>query len=286
MDRRAELLDSLSVCIKRGPYIKYKNYPETVEKVVEILKLYNKGDVAIICERTGFKERTVFHWLEKINADPNFNPIEKQKRPKSQIFSEEQEDQIAEFILVNKIAKGKCFSDADYVELLVEFYLNYHMNDEKLNYEFTFSNGYIYNFKKRHAFVSKLCHIKRRPSLNITYLNKFIDNMKILFDTVPLERIINIDETAKFLVPKNLKVWHSRGMDDVSIPVKFQDKQRITAVCAIGADGTNHKIQFIAKGKTNIAADNKLGVCYPHLKTFSEKGWTDYSTFYNYLYHL
>ena len=50
-------------------------------------------------------------------------------------------------------------------------------------------------------------------------------------------RIINIDETAIFIAPKQLKIWHSKGVDDVSLPVKFNDKQRITVVCAIAADG-------------------------------------------------
>lgn len=67
MDRRADFLESLSLCIKRRPYIKYKNYPETVEKVVQLLKLYDKGYVAIICEKTGFKERIVYKLLEKLN---------------------------------------------------------------------------------------------------------------------------------------------------------------------------------------------------------------------------
>lgn len=286
MEDRTKLLESLSLCIKRGPYIKYKNFPETVEKVIKILKMGQKGDVAIICQKTGFKERTVYNWLKKIKENSNYNPISKQTRPKAQIFTEEQEDEIALYILQSKIMKGKCFTDVDCLEVLVEFYINYHGDDEDLDYEFQVSKGYIYYFKKRHGFVSKLCHIKRRPSMNIVYMNQFIEDMKVLFDAVQLNRIINIDETALFVAPKNLKIWHSRGQDDVTIPVKFGEKQRITAVCAIAADGTQHKIQFIAKGTTPVVLDSQLGDCHPHLRTFSEKGWTDNSTFYDYLNHL
>lgn len=75
-------------------------------------------------------------------------------------------------------------------------------------------------------------------------MNQFIKGMKVLFDTVQLNRIINIDETALFVAPKNLKIWHIRSQDDVTIPVKFGEKQRIAAVCAIVADCTQHKIQF------------------------------------------
>ena len=46
------------------------------------LKMKNPGDVVIICQKTGFKERTVYNWLAKLNQDPNFNLIAKQKKKK------------------------------------------------------------------------------------------------------------------------------------------------------------------------------------------------------------
>ena len=69
-------------------------------------------------------------------------------------------------------------------------------------------------------------------------------------------------------------------MDDVSLPIKCQEKQNITVVCAKESDRMTHKIQFTAKGMLNVTADNQLGDCYLHLKTFSKKGWIDNSTFY------
>ena len=56
--------------------------------------------------------------------------------------------------------KRRCFTDVDCLEVLVEFYINYHGDDEYLDYEFQVSKGNIYYFKKRHGFVSNLCHIK------------------------------------------------------------------------------------------------------------------------------
>lgn len=70
--------------------------------------------------------------------------------------------------------KEKFFTDVDHLEVLVKFYINYHGDDEDLDYEFQVSKGYIYYIKKRHDFVSKPCHIKRQPSMNIVYMNQFI----------------------------------------------------------------------------------------------------------------
>lgn len=91
-----------------------------------------------------------------------------------------------------------------------------------------------------------------------------------LFDSVTWDRIINIDETAVFLSPKDLKIWYSCGMDDVTIPIRFNDKERITAVCAIGADGFKCLIQFIAKGKTSEVLKTQIYDVAPNVKVFSE----------------
>ena len=126
----------------------------------------------------------------------------------------------------------------------------------------------VITFKKRHGFVSKLCHIIRRPSMNIVLMIQFIEDLKVLFNTAQLNRIINIDETALFVAPKHLKIWHYHSQDDVTIPVKSSKKQRITTVCTIAADDTQHKIHFIAKGTTPVVLDSQLGNCHPISQKF------------------
>lgn len=110
--------------------------------------------------------------------------------------------------------------------------------------------------------------------------------MQLLFETVPNERIVNVEETAIFDSPKQLTIWHSKGVDDVSLPVAFNEKQKMTAVCAIAADGFRFPIQFIAIGKTEEVLATQIGNIHPHLKALSEKGWTDINTFYQYLNYI
>lgn len=56
-DEKQKIFESIPLCIKRGPYIKYQKFPEIVEKV--ILKNYEKGDIQKLVQKTGFKERTM-----------------------------------------------------------------------------------------------------------------------------------------------------------------------------------------------------------------------------------
>ena len=280
------ILNSLPLCIKRDTYLDYKKYSTTVAKVVQILRDGVPGDVDIIVAKTGFKRRAMYNWRKQLKSNPNFNPIATQVRLISRIFNEEEEDSIALYIWSEKITKGICFTDEDGMEIITQAYLDKHYNDEEFDFEYNVSKGYIYSFKKRHNFVSKLCHLKRRPTAdydNFDFIDNFIDEMRNLFDTCSNNRIINIDETAIFVAPKQLKIWHSKGVDDVSLPVKCNDKQRITAVCAIAADGFKFPIQFIAKGKTEPVLDTQIGDVDPNIRSFSENGWTNTQTFYQFL---
>lgn len=71
----------------------------------------------------------------------------------------------------------------------------------------------------------KVWHLKRRPSADINLINFLLKLWKKIFSTISFDRIINIDETTLFLNAKNMKNWHSKEQDDVSVPVIFSQKR-------------------------------------------------------------
>lgn len=74
------LLYSLPLCFKRGPYLKYKKFPETVDKVIILLRNYANHDMNEIAQKTGFKLRTLYDWKAKLKKDSNYNPLNPQVR--------------------------------------------------------------------------------------------------------------------------------------------------------------------------------------------------------------
>ena len=56
MQSKQEIFDSIPICIKRGPYIEYKKFPDTVEKVLFILRNYEAGDIDKITKKMALKE--------------------------------------------------------------------------------------------------------------------------------------------------------------------------------------------------------------------------------------
>ena len=169
----------------------------------------------------------------------------------------------------------------------MDAYLEKHKDDPEDHPlpQFQASNGFIYDFKKNHRLTSKKCHTKRRPDLT-KYEKSFIDAIEWLFQNVDPSYIVNVDETSWEVVPTNIKCWHPVGKDHVVRYVNANEKERLTVVAGIRADGTKLPLQFIAKGKTEQVLESQIGDVFPHLRAFSESGWTNESTFLSYLHAL
>lgn len=277
-------IDSLPRVVKRHPYIDYHKYPEVVAKVIPLLKDFKRGDIQKISAHTGFKVRTLYNWADALKKDPQFDPLQKKCGQHHRIFTDEEEDAITDYIITNILLQGILFTDEDFEELIMHAFLEKHRNDSEDTPipKFNVSKGFIYDFKKNHRITSKKCHTKRRPD-NKKYDQIFIDDMEDLFSNNDLHYIINIDETGWEVVPGSIKVWHMVGADHVVRYANANQKEKITVVAAIAADGTKMPLQFIAKGKTDAVIETQIGDVGYHFRTFSENGWTTENTFIEYL---
>ena len=219
-----------------------------------------------------------------MKENQEFNPLENKCGQHHRIFSDSEEDAIIDYIITNILLQGILFTDEDFEDLIMQAFLEKHRNDpeDEPIKPFSISKGFIYDFKKNHRITSKKCHTKRRPD-NKKYDKMFVQDMEDLFANNNLHYIINIDETAWEVVPANIMVWHMVGADHVVRYVNANNKDKITVVAAIAADGTKLPLQFIAKGKTSEVLETQIGDVSYHFRTYSENGWTTESTFIEYL---
>ena len=278
------LLNDLQKLVKRHPYIKYSKYPQVVAKVIEILKCERRGDIPKISKHTKFKIRTLYNWAAALKKDPNFNPINKKTNQNRRIFTDAEEDAISDYIIENILMAGILFTDEDFEELIMQAFLEKHKDDPE-DFEiphFNASKGFIYDFKKNHGFVSRRCHTKRRPD-NKKYDKTFCDAMAWVFSNVDPHYIVNVDETGWAVIPNNLRVWHMVGKDHVVRYVNGNDKDKVTVVASIAADGTKLPLQFIAKGETEAVLNTQIGDVGYHTRAYSSNGWTTIETFKQFL---
>ena len=64
------------------------------------------------------------------------------------------------------------------------------------------------------------------------------------------------------------------------------EKENITALCAITCSGTKLPMMLIASGKTPRVEESQLGDISPHWPAHSVSGWTTEDVFLQYLNHL
>lgn len=220
---------------------------------------------------------------KKVN-DPSFNPLNKQTNTDRRVFTNEEEEEITNYILENIIKEGILFTNYDFKLLIMDAFNEKYLYEEDYDKipKFNASDGFVTDFKSRNNFISRRLHVAWRPLVK-NFDDIFAQQMNQLFKTVKPCYIINIDETSWEVIPKILKSWHVKGEDHVLRYVNSNCKENITVVAGVRADGLRLPLQFIATGKTEKVLETQIGDVGDHMKTFSENGWTTKETFKLYL---
>ena len=284
----------LPLLFKRGPYHDYSKVKDKIPDVLNRLKKTTRGDLAKVSKETGIPYSTISRWHYGLMHDVHFNPLAKKWGHHKRIFSDEEEDAIADYIVSNYILPGLHFTDDDFVEIALlahkekyNRYLESSDPEERKKYkEFHCSRGFITDFKYHHGFSSKVFHLKRRSDPNNDIQRKFLDEMKHIFKTVDLELIINCDETGWKLFPKGILTWGETGVDNVARLSTINDKSQVTVLASITAAGTKLPLLFVAQGKTSQVESTQIGDVDYHWKCHSESGWMTDEVFKFYLMKL
>ena len=270
---------------KRQRYNKYSFLTEETKNIQQLLQNPGYGDCAYLAYHYKLPGSTLRTWKSKIKADPEYDIQSGYKRNRKAIFTVDEEKAIADFIRINIIEQNQYFTDQDFKIIAMNAYLEKYQNNDNPP-KFNCSNGFVYDFKKRNNFSSRRTHLKRRPVVNDDDIRKWRRKIKNIMNTVPKDRIVNVDETAWLFYPRGLLTWANKGSSNVSISIEGSEKDNITVLCAITASGTKLPMMLIAAGKTTLVEDSQLGDVHPHWKCHSETGWTTEGTFIQYLEHL
>ena len=76
----------------------------------------------IISKETGIPYSTISRWQRELAKDINFNPLDKKWCYHLRIFTDEEEDHIADYIVQNFISTGAYFTDDDFQEVALTVY--------------------------------------------------------------------------------------------------------------------------------------------------------------------
>ena len=97
---------------------------------------------------------------------------------------------------------------------------------------------FIHAFKKRNWFSSRRGHVKHKPAPNQEEINQWKQTIRKLLKTGDKDHIVNVDEISWFFSPRGSLTWAQKGAKNVSFQIGGNDKDNLTALCAITAAGT------------------------------------------------
>ena len=131
---------------------------------------------------------------------------------------------------------GLLFTDAEFRALIMDQYLSKYRDVEDAP-SFQCSNGFVYDFKRRHGFSSRKGRIARRPPTDQTSIQIWTEQISHLLETCDRDRILNCDETSWTVFPNNILTWADVGAECVPLKVNGDEKNCLTALATVTANG-------------------------------------------------
>lgn len=271
------------------PHRDYSRKKKLTLKVLGILNnTQNSGreeSLTELSKQTGIPRTTLHYWKLRLELDPYWTPYDKKNHgAHHRIFTDEEEEALADFIRFNYIDQGYHFSDKSFINFANQAYNEKYQNIENPP-QFNCSKHFIQNFKKRNRISSKRAHYQRRPSASKKEIDKFIEDIKALIKKGRSSKIIilNADETYWHILPNNTRTWARKGSDHVVIRTFDSTKAHITAMATINQDGSKLPLFLIAKGETEKCEQSQLGDIFPHESHHSTNAWMTRELFIKYL---
>ena len=264
----------------------YKRHAREIEPIfTELFPNWPPTDVQNVLDKFGMPRSTLYNWRKKWLSDPTWRPSDTSVHGlHHRVFTDDEEEAIASYIVENYIVPGLMFTNADFQVLVTEAFLTKFKDAPNIP-EFTASKGFIQDFKKRNSFVTRRSHPKKRPKRDREKGQMFRERMAELLATVDHDRIVNCDETFWRSYPSDLRTWGKRGTCDVKVYIQGAQKEGLTVLASITASRCKLPLWIIAKGTTE-RCHAQVGDPQGHLVTHSENGWTTVETFSEYLMSL
>jgi hypothetical protein len=200
------------------------------------------------------------------------------------LFTDAQEDEIAEAIRHNYVDHSLLFPSSTFAAIAMEKWKELGRDPA----HFKCSDKYISGFKKRNAFSSRKCHVKRRDPVGeeqdiAVWVQAIKDLIAYHRENGTLDLVVNCDETAWRVTPSGLVTWAPTGQDGVSIRVNGNEKDSLTVLASVTAGSRQLSLFAIAKGKTTRVEQSQLGTDDALIRNHSESGWSTTATFKRYV---
>jgi hypothetical protein len=239
-----------------------------------------------LAKRTKIGKSTLSTWKHNLLSDPTWRPKREHYGEAHQIFTREQEIELSTRIATNYIDKGLFYSDTEFKIDALRFHKEIVCRSEgimpgmalsdrqmeQIN-KFKASWHFIQAFRHRNRLSLRRPSFKRRPKPTEADMQAFIAQVQSCLQNYRRDRIINIDETNWKTVAGGFMTWAHTNAESVQCQIDNDEKEGVTVIAAVDAEGGKLPLTVIGKGKTERCL--KGYQLPPEVRTcVSESGWT------------
>ncbi len=247
--------------------------------------------ISEVSRQTGVCYNTIHKWWKQLQEDGNYNPKEENDL-KHHALSPRLEEKIINEIEENFLLPGYFFNN-QILKMIARAAYDAAPEEDKLRKSFQASTKWCQNFRKRHGYVWRKGHYKRRPLQNETtrrIAENFQATIKELYQKLAAQNqlflLVNADETSWKLAYMCQLTWAKKGAKEVRISTNYDDKESFTSLCAINAENEKLPLFLLAKGETNRchAQFGNIQFDFPETQVYhTTKGWSNSESMMEYL---
>lgn len=209
------------------------------------------------------------------------------------IFTDSEENAMADYIRENIIKPHYYFSDRNFAYLANMSFMEKYQDEEEDVPQFLCSHTFITDFKQRHKIVSRRAHFMKRPDIEEVDILGFRKKIHVIITNCDTQKdaiVVNADETSIHIVPKNVQTWAEVGSENVFIHVEDNTKTNFTALLSITSSYSKLPI-FIINKSTKKNNDENLqnfdfGDIEPNVSYSQENAWMNTNLLIQYLLFL
>ena len=90
---------------------------DNIRWLIGMFPTYRYGDMRVYSSLTGFPQQTISRWYNLRKIDKNFDPLHYMRNKSRNVFTQEQEQDIAKYIRTNFISPVLIFANYDFREI-------------------------------------------------------------------------------------------------------------------------------------------------------------------------
>jgi hypothetical protein len=179
------------------PHRDYARYHAQLDPIVSTIfpNWTRKSAATEIAPLAKIPRTTLYQWKEQWEEDSSWRPWAPEGRgAHHRIFTDDQETDIVDEIIIQHILPGRIFNAHDFRLLAMRKFLELGGESD----QFQCSDHFIYDFKKRHRLSSRRFHMRRRNNqTDRPDIEGWLDEMQNLLATTHPDRIINCEKRRR-----------------------------------------------------------------------------------------